>query len=249
MARVCVICSVSVEHRRVDAEVCGKECQVKRDTTKRRDSGRLRKANMDAEQYARRRAKAREYFSNQRAQGKDKVTWACVTCGNTFKVKRYSEAGYWCSQRCQYNWRRGINLSNSKDLARIKKHARKIQVKTVRGGQFFAGNCVICESPFVSRYPDKTCSPLCQNRNHRRGEFREWITPRDRYRIYRRDCWVCQICYEPVSQDMPWVNDKWQPEYPSLDHIVPRSQGGKDTAENLRLAHFKCNWEKADTPY
>ena len=28
---------------------------------------------------------------------------------------------------------------------------------------------------------------------------------------------------------------------PSIDHIVPRSQGGGDDLANLRLAHWGCN--------
>lgn len=35
-------------------------------------------------------------------------------------------------------------------------------------------------------------------------------------------------------------------ESPTIDHWVPLAHGGKDEIENFRLAHRKCNTEKAD---
>lgn len=32
----------------------------------------------------------------------------------------------------------------------------------------------------------------------------------------------------------------------TIDHITPKSKGGKDTLSNLLLAHSKCNTEKGD---
>ncbi|NQY13855.1 MAG: HNH endonuclease [Henriciella sp.] len=33
----------------------------------------------------------------------------------------------------------------------------------------------------------------------------------------------------------------WAKQRATYDHIIPRSKGGKDTAENLQLAHARCN--------
>jgi 5-methylcytosine-specific restriction endonuclease McrA len=33
----------------------------------------------------------------------------------------------------------------------------------------------------------------------------------------------------------------WRKWRPTFDHIRPRAKGGRDEAENLRLAHAHCN--------
>jgi len=33
----------------------------------------------------------------------------------------------------------------------------------------------------------------------------------------------------------------WAKQRATLDHIIPRSKGGSDAAENLQLAHARCN--------
>jgi hypothetical protein len=57
-----------------------------------------------------------------------------------------------------------------------------------------------------------------------------------RRRIAERDGWVCGICRKPVDRADIW----------HLDHIVPKSQGGPDTWDNLRLAHARCNISRGD---
>ena len=55
--------------------------------------------------------------------------------------------------------------------------------------------------------------------------------------IYRRDGFICWLCGEATEPDV----DPSDGRYPSLDHVVPRSRGGADSAENLRCAHRLCN--------
>jgi 5-methylcytosine-specific restriction endonuclease McrA len=68
-------------------------------------------------------------------------------------------------------------------------------------------------------------------------------TPRgkDRPRVIRallaRDGSSCCHCGQPVEFDV-------EPNHPrraSLDHIVPRSEGGDNSIANLRLAHRGCD--------
>lgn len=55
--------------------------------------------------------------------------------------------------------------------------------------------------------------------------------------IADRDGWRCHLCGEPVSKNKtPWAR-----KGPTIDHIIPRSKGGSDDIDNLRLAHRKCN--------
>jgi len=56
-----------------------------------------------------------------------------------------------------------------------------------------------------------------------------------RRNIYKRDRYTCQYCSaQPGTEEL------------TLDHIVPRSQGGISTWENCVLACVGCNKRKAD---
>ncbi|KTR08287.1 hypothetical protein NS184_06050 [Curtobacterium luteum] len=60
---------------------------------------------------------------------------------------------------------------------------------------------------------------------------------RRRYEIYARDNFTCGICDDAVDMTLHWNDDMAA----SLDHIRPRSHGGDDSNENLRMAHRVCN--------
>jgi len=55
-----------------------------------------------------------------------------------------------------------------------------------------------------------------------------------RINVFRRDNYECQYCGS--SRQL------------TLDHVVPRSQGGKDSWENLVTACQDCNTKKGNTP-
>ena len=57
-----------------------------------------------------------------------------------------------------------------------------------------------------------------------------WIRPAKRLAIYRRDAFLCAYCQHKVERG------NW-----TLDHIIPRSQGGSNHETNLVTAHVKCN--------
>lgn len=46
----------------------------------------------------------------------------------------------------------------------------------------------------------------------------------------RRDGYICGLC----GQSVP-------PQVVDIDHIIPRSKGGPDTLENVRVTHAHCN--------
>lgn len=225
MSRQCVICSADISHRHRKAEVCGRACQIKRDGLKRRESGRLRKANMSPEKYARLQAQKKADRARARQDGRAYQKWDCVTCGETFRVKKYSEAGYWCSNHCRAEWQR------------LPKEKQTI---------YYANTCITCRAPFLTPYqPHKTCSPRCKN-IHRPGS--KWISPQARQDIYHRDRWTCHICNKAVPQDLQYDPTQYEPLYPSLDHVIPRAHGGTDHPSNLRLAHTICNSTRRDNP-
>ena len=56
-----------------------------------------------------------------------------------------------------------------------------------------------------------------------------------RRNIFRRDHFTCQYCHrQPGSEEL------------TIDHVIPRSQGGTSTWENCVLACIDCNSRKAD---
>jgi len=56
-----------------------------------------------------------------------------------------------------------------------------------------------------------------------------------RANIFRRDRYACQYCGgQPGTRDL------------SIDHVVPRSRGGKSTWENSVVACYACNRRKSD---
>lgn len=57
-------------------------------------------------------------------------------------------------------------------------------------------------------------------------------------RLMARDGSNCTICGEPLDRAEP---TRGNGKAISFDHIVPRSEGGSDRLENLRLAHRLCN--------
>ena len=56
-----------------------------------------------------------------------------------------------------------------------------------------------------------------------------------RRNIYKRDHYTCQYCgHQPGSEDL------------TIDHVVPRAQGGESRWDNCVLACVTCNKRKAD---
>lgn len=69
-----------------------------------------------------------------------------------------------------------------------------------------------------------------------------------RQRLYRllveRDGGTdCYLCGEPIDLTIR-SGPKGSRRGPSIDHVYPRSRGGGDELENLRLAHWGCNRDK-----
>lgn len=55
--------------------------------------------------------------------------------------------------------------------------------------------------------------------------------------IVARDGTKCGICGKKVDMRLPGGHLKG----PSIDHIIPRGDGGTNARANLRLAHMICN--------
>jgi 5-methylcytosine-specific restriction endonuclease McrA len=55
--------------------------------------------------------------------------------------------------------------------------------------------------------------------------------------IAARDRYICGLCRKRVAMT------KRVPDLraPTVDHLLPLSDGGSDTKANVQLAHFSCN--------
>lgn len=80
-----------------------------------------------------------------------------------------------------------------------------------------------------------------QNRKRRDARYATWDGVTDR-EVLEADWWECQMprCLRPEGREIPQVSwpDPWSP---SVDHVLPLSLGGTDTASNKRAAHLRCN--------
>lgn len=63
-----------------------------------------------------------------------------------------------------------------------------------------------------------------------------------RLRVHRRDGGVCYLCGKACDRGV----DPPHPDAQTIDHVVPRSRGGSDEDENLRVACHRCNAWKGD---
>lgn len=101
------------------------------------------------------------------------------------------------------------------------------------------GYCAECSEPFVtSRTTGRYCSTACAKTSiRRRGKH----IRRARLKTVRteainmtaladRDGWRCHICKRKVTRK------NW-----SHDHLIPLSQGGSHSYDNVALAHHRCN--------
>ncbi len=59
-----------------------------------------------------------------------------------------------------------------------------------------------------------------------------------RVRMFLNQDGNCSLCGEAMSLA---VLHPLSDDYPTLDHILPRSRGGTNAVSNIALAHRRCN--------
>lgn len=136
--------------------------------------------------------------------------------------------------------------SQAPDL-RICRPCRKIRRagRAVQHARETRRPCLSCQTEVVA--PRKRCAPCaeirvaeqyaekCRRRRVlKRGGSAE---PYTLIEIARRDRNRCQLCRRKVDLTVQWPD----PKSPSIDHVIPVSEGGDDTKTNVQLAHFGCN--------
>ncbi len=153
----------------------------------------------------------------------------CDQCGKQYEAR--SVRSHFCSRECKEATRR--SHEKAKRLA-LKKDAPRF--------------CTLCgrQLPPESRSDKKFCSEGCTSAarmNLHRAARRMRITVAGelkkvpRVAIYERDQWICQLCDKPIDRELRYPD----PMCASIDHVVPISMGGSNSAENLQATHHLCN--------
>lgn len=60
-------------------------------------------------------------------------------------------------------------------------------------------------------------------------------------------CAICGGAF-PERLKKPMNSTWYEPTHPTIDHILPKSKGGKNNKDNIQWAHAKCNSERSDKP-
>lgn len=146
--------------------------------------------------------------------------------------------------RCKYcEEKRRTELKQ--EQSRIQKIVREFNRPVKKKQQMQMKTCPDCGAFYFStKSACKDCTVARQKRyNNRKKELKRTkaYTPETKLisarLLYQREGGVCWICGGMCDINAD-INSDY---YPSVDHIVPRSLGGKDTLDNVRLAHRICN--------
>lgn len=184
------------------------------------------------------------------AQPNTRVTVACEVCGQSFTrlpsaLKRAK--GRYCSRSC----------SARATSARL----RPPQDPPAPSERVYFPACKMCGNVFCARvHQARYCSARCKidEANVRvsglyalatqfvdgRYVGRQWRVALLEY-LVDRDGDKCGICKRKVDITLK-SGTRGSRRGPSVDHIIPRSIGGTDDLENLRLAHWGCNQKRSN---
>lgn len=90
--------------------------------------------------------------------------------------------------------------------------------------------------PYVRVQDERGDTRASRQRRRRLARIQTWDGVSDEA-ILERDRWRCGICRKRIGKTFRYPH----PRSKSIDHIIPLSEGGDDTAANKRAAHLACN--------
>lgn len=168
--------------------------------------------------------------------------YKCNGCGSNFSPNDYRDR--FCSFECHVAHRDVSNRRKS-----LRDRVLSLQAKAAQGTRskriWVAGGCGWCGSYTVGL--GRFCSRKCSKYSYEsKKPTKSLVSPVVRRRVYARDNWVCQICFDPVDREADY-RTSWAP---SLDHIEPQSASiiPDHSEDNLRLVHMLCNSYRRDMP-
>lgn len=176
--------------------------------------------------------RSRSYEQKAKAQREPR---ACEGCGilvdQTERKRRY------CTRRCASN---AAQRRRYQSLPKAERVAKAGYVPVPRQ----TIPCERCQAPVTRRgNEDRRFCEACGTGKGHVARARRYGVPIeyfDKWKVYERDGWICQVCHRPVDKGLSWPHT----ECASLDHIVPLSRGGAHCEANAQLAHLACNTGK-----
>lgn len=180
-----------------------------------------------------------------------KVTVPCTTCGEPATKDATTTGRYaarFCSYLCRDLWRlaeghydqpwRALDVYPRSALPAD--HPARWTGDTC---ELTYRRCVECDAWLIARDQRHIrCSKPCRERararrrNNRHAALRSAVAA-----AHGTDC---HICGDLVDLDAA----AHQLDSPTVDHVIPRADGGTDDLDNLRLAHLYCNSVKGAQP-
>lgn len=182
----------------------------------------------------------------------EKHTIKCAICGK--EVQSWWESQKTClSEECKKEYsRERKRIRNEKS-----KEKKKIEKRFYNAIHTVERECIECGALFYCLDTESriTCSSKCSKRYaNRRADKR---IPSDQRvdnitlkKLYKRDNGICYLCGTKCDWN-DWRESKKGnsypgDSYPTIEHVTPISKGGLDSWDNVRLACWKCNLDKAD---
>jgi 5-methylcytosine-specific restriction endonuclease McrA len=154
----------------------------------------------------------------------------------------------WCSSEFTTEWQTKIYCSRQhKEAARDHRvRGRRTKTPTIQ-----IRFCKGCAKQYTPKRNDQLfCSSECRNwhkdqlKDARDRQFNNQKTPAFKRRVFFKSEGICGICNLPIDLRLKYPD----PMSFSIDHIVPRSQGGTHAMHNLQASHLSCNYKRQNKP-
>ncbi|WP_396275713.1 HNH endonuclease [Gordonia sp. AC31] len=215
----------------------------------------------------------RDYSRRRYAEGRPPGAdgeFRCQMCGSAF-VGKISRQPKYCTKRCSAliaSRASAARAESLRDRLLIQREAAQRRTAVTRRAALAAAGststtvkadikCLVCGRRFIAtwwgRSTNRACGDTCasllratrkreakhRRRARQRGAYVESVY---RHEIYARDKWTCGVCGRKVHRNRVTPH----PMAPTIDHIIPLSQGGTHEPANVRTAHFLCNAIRGD---
>lgn len=165
----------------------------------------------------------------------------CVVCGQPFLTIHNAKT---CGN---IECKKAAKKLRSQNWAKPKPKLIQYETRECKEcGELFSVN-----SRMSNAYCSKDCRRKAENRkNDKRIPKAQRVDNISLKRLYKRDNGICYICGGKCDWNSQAISKNGNPYpgdlYPVIEHVIPISKGGLDAWDNVRLAHWKCNLDKAD---
>lgn len=183
----------------------------------------------------------------------------CKTCGTVLHKSLISIRQRHATCEVCANLER-VEQERQRQLQKQKEQEERERARWIKAScnQLSMSVCECCGSLFVPSGRIKYCSTTCSKRinnaikkDRRIRKIRHVVVDKNitLERLYERDNGRCYICGNVCDWDDYAIEHGVfiaYNNYPSIDHIVPISKGGKHEWNNVKLACRGCNSRKSD---